>query len=125
VFGFDYEEIAAAVGADPLPPRAKLAYRAREHVQSRRKRFGPVDPQRSMELTAQFLATAASGDVEALVAMLAPDVVWTADGGGKVNATRRPVTGAERVARLILRLMRFARRRGALSSQPSTTTRPN
>jgi RNA polymerase sigma-70 factor (ECF subfamily) len=107
VFGFDYEEIASAVGRSAAAVR-QLAYRAREHVQSRRKRFGPADPQRSMELTTQFLATAASGDVEALVALLAPDAVWTADGGGKVKATRRPVTGAERVAKLILRLMRFA-----------------
>ena len=43
-----------------------------------------------MEITAQFLAAAATGDVDALMTMLAPDVVWTADSDGKVSAARRP-----------------------------------
>src|SRR5262249_23468287 len=85
-----------------------VAHRAREHVRARRKRFDTVDPQRNAEITAQFLATAASGDVEALMTMLAPDATWTADSGGKVSAARRPVVGAERVARAIAGLMRMA-----------------
>jgi RNA polymerase sigma-70 factor (ECF subfamily) len=40
--------------------------------------------------------------------MLAPDVVWTADSDGKASAARKPVAGAQRVARLILGLLRFA-----------------
>ncbi len=105
VFGFDYDEIAQAVGK-PSPTVRQVAHRAREHVRARRKRFDAVDPQRNAEVTAQFLATAASGDVGALMAMLAPDVAWTADGGGKVSAARKPVVGAQRVARAIARLMR-------------------
>jgi RNA polymerase sigma-70 factor (ECF subfamily) len=107
VFGFSHDEIASAIGKSSASVR-QLAHRAREHVQARRKRFDPVDPQRSMELTTQFFATAATGDVDALIAMLAPDVVWTADSDGKASAARRPVAGAERVARLILGLLRFA-----------------
>ncbi len=67
-----------------------------------------IDPQRNAAITAQFLATAASGDVEALVAMLAPDATWMADSGGKVSAARRPVVGADKVARAIAGLMRRA-----------------
>ena len=40
--------------------------------------------------------------------MLAPDATWTADSGGKVSAARRPVVGAERVARAIAGLVRRA-----------------
>jgi RNA polymerase sigma-70 factor, ECF subfamily len=107
VFGFDYDEIAEAVGK-PSPTVRQVAHRAREHVRARRKRFDAVDPQRNAEVTAQFLATAASGDMDALMAMLAPDVAWTADGGGKVSAARKPVVGAQRVARAIAGLMRRA-----------------
>lgn len=107
VFGFSHDEIASAIGRSSASVR-QLAHRAREHVQARRRRFDPVDPQRSMELTAQFFATAATGDVDALITMLAPDVVWTADSDGKASAARRPVLGADRVARLVLGLIRGA-----------------
>jgi RNA polymerase sigma-70 factor (ECF subfamily) len=107
VFGFDYGEIAEAVGKPAVTVR-QVAHRAREHVRARRKRFDAGDPERNAEITAQFLATAAGGDVTALMTMLAPDAAWTADGGGKVSAARRPVVGAERVARAIVGLMRKA-----------------
>jgi RNA polymerase sigma-70 factor (ECF subfamily) len=107
VFGFDYGEIAEAVGK-PAPTVRQVAHRAREHVRARRKRFDVVDPERNAEITAQFLATAASGDVDALMAMLAPDATWTADSGGKVSAARRPVVGAARVARAVAGLVRKA-----------------
>ncbi|AYE97523.1 RNA polymerase subunit sigma-24 [Mycobacterium paragordonae] len=105
VFGFDYGEIAEAVGK-PAATVRQVAHRAREHVHARRKRFGSVDSRRNAEITAQFLATAANGDVDALVGMLAPDAVWMADGGGKVSAARKPVVGAEKVAKAIVGLLR-------------------
>ena len=107
VFGFNHDEIASAIGKSSASVR-QLAHRAREHVQARRKRFEPVDPKLSMELTTQFFATAATGDLDGLMSMLAPDVVWTADSAGKVSAARRPVTGAGKVGRLILGLFRYA-----------------
>ncbi len=113
VFGFDYGEIAEAVGK-PAPTVRQVAHRAREHVRARRRRFESVDADRNAEITAQFLATASSGDVEALMTMLAPDATWTADSGGVVSAARRPVVGAERVARAITGLMRRATQIAAL-----------
>jgi RNA polymerase sigma-70 factor (ECF subfamily) len=107
VFGFGHDEIASAIGKSTAAVR-QIAHRARKHVQSRRKRFEPADPQHSLDLTAQFFATAATGDLDGLISMLAPDVVWTADSDGKVSAARRPVSGADRVGRLILGLLRFA-----------------
>lgn len=104
VFGFEHAEIATAVGKSPASVR-QIAHRAREHVQSRRRRFEPVDPERSAQITTEFLTAAASGDVAALMSVLAPDVAFISDSNGKVSAARRPVFGAEKVARFILGLM--------------------
>jgi len=105
VFGFNHDEIATAVGKSE-PAVRQMAHRAREHVQSRRRRFEPVDPQQSELITTKFLTAAATGDLGGLMALLAPDVVFTSDSDGKVSAARRPVVGADKVARLILGLMR-------------------
>ncbi|HEU4362347.1 MAG TPA: RNA polymerase sigma-70 factor [Mycobacterium sp.] len=105
VFGFDYDEIAAAVGKSVAAAR-QVAHRARGHVHARRPRFAPVDRAANVRLTEEFLAAAAGGDLQAMLAMLAPDVAWTADSGGKASAARRPVLGADKVARAIIGLLR-------------------
>ncbi|AQT81479.1 RNA polymerase subunit sigma-24 [Mycolicibacterium litorale] len=104
VFGFSHDEIASAVGKSAAAVR-QMAHRAREHVHARRRRFEPVDPQQSQQITVQFLTAAATGDLQGLLAMLAPDVVFTSDSAGKVSAARRPVLGADKVARLLIGLM--------------------
>jgi RNA polymerase sigma-70 factor (ECF subfamily) len=104
VFGFDYDEIASAVGKSVSAAR-QIAHRAREHVQARRKRFTPVDPAENTRIAAEFMAAAAGGDVQAVMSMLAPDVAWTADSDGKASAARRPVVGADKVARAIVGLI--------------------
>ncbi len=109
VFGFDYDEIAGAVGKSVATVR-QVAHRAREHVQARRKRFSPVDAATTAQITEQFMTAAATGDMEGLLSMLAPDVTWTADSGGKATAARRPVVGAEKVAAIMIGLFRFAGR---------------
>jgi RNA polymerase sigma-70 factor, ECF subfamily len=109
VFGFDYDEIAAAVGKSTTAVR-QVAHRAREHVHARRRRFDPVDPAENARITAEFLAAAADGNVQAVTALLAPDVVWTADSGGKASAARRPVLGAAKVAAAVIGIMRIGKR---------------
>ena len=113
VFGFGHEEIASTIGKSAAAVR-QMAHRAREHVQSRRKRFEPVDPKLSFEITARFFTAASTGDVDALLEMLASDVVWTADSDGKVSAARRPVIGAERVAKVVIGLIRVAGEEGRI-----------
>ncbi|UMB70670.1 RNA polymerase sigma-70 factor [Mycobacterium paraterrae] len=103
-FGFDYDEIASAVGKSTAAVR-QIAHRAREHVHARRKRFTPVDPDQNARIAAEFMAAAAGGDVQAVMSMLAPDVVWTSDSNGKASAARRPVVGADKVARFVVGLM--------------------
>ncbi|MDR3659097.1 MAG: RNA polymerase sigma-70 factor [Mycobacterium sp.] len=103
VFGFDYDEIAGAVGKSAAAVR-QVAHRARAHVQARRKRFEP-DAAKSAQVTEQFLTAAATGDMDGLLTLLAPNVTWTADSDGKASAARRPVVGAEKVARVLLGIM--------------------
>ncbi|MGE2688640.1 RNA polymerase sigma factor SigJ [Mycolicibacterium pulveris] len=105
VFGFSHDEIALTVGKSANAVR-QMAYRAREHVQSRRRRMKPVDYATSARIAEQFMATAATGDIEQLLSMLAPDAIWTADSGGKAPAVRRPVVGAKKVAALIVAFLR-------------------
>ena len=109
VFGFDYDEIAGAVGKSVAAVR-QVAHRAREHVHARRKRFEPVDAATSAEITEQFMTAASTGDMDGLLAMLAPDATWTADSGGKATAARRPIVGAEKVAAVMVRLFNYAQR---------------
>jgi RNA polymerase sigma-70 factor (ECF subfamily) len=110
VFGFDYDEIAGAVGKSVANVR-QVAHRAREHVQARRKRFEPADSARTAELTEQFMTAASTGDVDGLLTLLAPNATWTADSGGKASAARRPIVGASKVAHILVGLFRIAAER--------------
>jgi RNA polymerase sigma-70 factor, ECF subfamily len=109
VFGFEYDEIAGAVGKSVASVR-QVAHRAREHVHARRKRFEPVDSAKTAEITEQFLTAAATGDIDGLLSMLAPDAIWTADSGGKASAARRPVVGADKVAKAIIGIFRLGQK---------------
>jgi RNA polymerase sigma-70 factor (TIGR02957 family) len=99
VFDFAHAEIAAALGRSEASVR-QIAHRAREHVQARRPRF-EVDRAQQRVVTARFLAAAVGGDLDGLLAVLAPDVTLTTDGGGKARAALRPITGADKVARVL------------------------
>jgi RNA polymerase sigma-70 factor (ECF subfamily) len=109
VFGFSHDEIAATIGKSASAVR-QVAHRAREHVQSRRRRFEPVDAAATAQITEQFMTAATTGDLEGLMAMLAPDATWTADSGGKATAARRPVVGADKVAAILINMFRFGQR---------------
>jgi RNA polymerase sigma-70 factor (ECF subfamily) len=109
VFGFGYDEIAGAVGKSVTTVR-QMAHRARQHVHARRKRFEPADATKTAEITEQFLTAAATGDMDGLLSLLAPDAVWTADSGGKASAARRPVVGADRVAKAIIGIFRLGQK---------------
>jgi RNA polymerase sigma-70 factor (ECF subfamily) len=96
VFDVPYDEIGEAVGKSSAAVR-QIAHRAREHVAARRPRMvvSRTEQQRVVE---RFLAAVTAGDLKGLMAVLAPDVVVVADGGGLAPAALRPVTGARRVA---------------------------
>jgi RNA polymerase sigma-70 factor (TIGR02957 family) len=100
VFAISVAEVAGALDRSEAAVR-QMAHRAREHVQARRPRFD-ADRRSQREVTERFIAAVAGGDIEALLAAMAPDVVLISDGGGKASAARRPITGADKVARFLL-----------------------
>lgn len=105
VFEAPYEEIAEAVGKSPAAVR-QIAHRAREAVAARRPRM-EVSQAEQRRVVDRFLAALETGDVQALMEVLAPDAVVVADGGGVAKAALRPVAGGALVAKL---LSQFARR---------------
>jgi RNA polymerase sigma-70 factor (TIGR02957 family) len=100
VFGLPAAEVAATLGRSEAAVR-QTAHRAREHVQARQPRFD-ADRSAQSEVTERFLAACAGGDVDALLAALAPDVVLVSDGGGRAKAALRPIAGADKVVRFLL-----------------------
>jgi RNA polymerase sigma-70 factor (ECF subfamily) len=96
VFGFAYAEIAETLGRSETTVR-QLAHRAREHVEARRPRFA-ADARTRREVTERFTAATVTGDVEALLATLAPGVTLVTDGGGRAKAALRPIVGRRKVA---------------------------
>ena len=115
VFDLAYDEIAEAVGKSPAAVR-QIAHRARAHVAARRPR-GVVSAAETRDALEAFQRAAETGDLQSLLDILAPDVVFLGDGGGVVQAVPAPVVGADRVARLLaVGLDRIA---GAASLQPA------
>lgn len=99
-FGYPYADIAAML--DRAEPAVRqLAGRARRHVDERRPRYD-VDPVRRRDLTERFLAAAGGGDLEGLMALLAPDVRLVGDSGGKTKAPLRVLESADHVGRFIV-----------------------
>jgi RNA polymerase sigma-70 factor, ECF subfamily len=99
VFGFDFLEIASAVGRSEAACR-QLAVRARRHMEVGRPRF-EADRREREELAARFFDALRDGDVDGLRELLAADVQMVGDGGGKAPALPKSVIGADNVARLL------------------------
>jgi RNA polymerase sigma-70 factor (TIGR02957 family) len=99
VFGFSHAEVADTLDRSEASVR-QVAHRARQHVAERRSRFstGRAEQRR---VTEEFLSATVGGDLDRLLAVLAPDVVLVSDGGGKRTAARRPLVGAAEVARFM------------------------
>jgi hypothetical protein len=95
----DYDEIAEAVGRSATAVR-QLAYRARAHVAARRPR-GIASPAETRAALEAFQRAVETGELQALLDILAPDVVALSDGGGVKRALLRPIVGADQVARLL------------------------
>jgi RNA polymerase sigma factor (sigma-70 family) len=110
MFAVPYDEIAPIVGRSPAAAR-QLASRARRRVQGAAPE-PDADLTRQREVVDAFLAAARGGDLEALVAVLDPDVVLRADGGTLRPGASIEARGARTVAGHTLgyaRLARFAR----------------
>ena len=98
-FGMPHAEIAGILDRSEAAVR-QLARRARDHVRESGPRF-ETDQETRSRVTERFLEAAIGGDMEALMDILAPGVTLVADGGGRARAPRRPIHGADKVARFL------------------------
>ncbi|MFB6934330.1 RNA polymerase sigma-70 factor [Streptomyces sp. HUAS 31] len=127
VFGFGFDEIAAAVDRSE-PACRQLVVRARRHMAAGRPRFA-ADRQERQELASRFFEALKDGDVGALRNLLAADAQLVGDGGGKAPQLARAVVGAENVARLLASVVpRLARvevsfERHEINGQPGAVYR--
>ncbi len=102
VFGYGYAEAASVVGRSEVTCR-QLAHRARQHIEAARPRFDVAGRERD-ELAGRFFAAVRNGDMDGLLHMLAADVEVHGDSGGVPPYWRRPITGRQHVASLLIAL---------------------
>jgi len=105
-FDLEYGEIADALGKSPANVR-QIAKRARDHAGDATRRRAVSEEERE-RLTSAFLLASASGEVGRIRDLLAADAIMYSDGGGVVVAARRPIHGADRIARFIVGVQRKA-----------------
>jgi RNA polymerase sigma-70 factor (ECF subfamily) len=106
LFGVPFEEIAPIVDRSPTAAR-QLASRARRRVRATAPTPTP-DLRRQREVVDAFFAAARSGDFDALVAVLDPDVVLRSDGGAARPAATVVLRGARAVAAQALTFARLS-----------------
>jgi len=109
-FDYEYADIAEILGISAANARQILS-RARRRVADERPRFDP-DPHERRALAARFLDAARNGDMEGLVAMLAPDALMVGDGGGKARSLPAPLRGAAEIARALVAFGQLGERWG-------------
>ncbi len=119
VFSYSYSEIGEIIGRSAVDAR-QIGHRARIRVAEERPRF-TTSLEEAEQVTRQFLAACQEGELSKLFDVLSADVILHGDGGGKVNARREPVIGAEAVVRFLeevqsrfqaLRRLKFTRING-------------
>jgi RNA polymerase sigma-70 factor (TIGR02957 family) len=131
VFGYGYPDMARITGKTEVNCRQIFA-RARQHIaaggQARDIVPRPARRAEGEELARRFFEAAEGGDLDALLGMLAPDVVLHGDGGGKAQAIGKPAVGQQQVLRLMAGIFRRGRFLGAtlrlarVNGQPGAVT---
>jgi RNA polymerase sigma factor (sigma-70 family) len=128
VFGYGYPDVAritrkTEVNCRQIFARARQRIAAEAQVDDGAPGGTPASPAairapaarraEGEELARRFFDAAAGGDMDALLGMLAPDVVVHGDGGGKAQTVGKPVAGRQRVMRLLVGLFRRGHMLGA------------
>ena len=112
VFDVGYAHLAETLGKSEAACR-QLVSRARQRVRAGRKR-STVSREARKRLLEDFRAAMKARDEATLRRLFAPDAVWTADGGGVVHASPRPLSGVERLTKLVVGLQRLYERHDAV-----------
>ena len=106
VFDYEYDEIAQMLETSSANCR-QLFHRAKGRIAERKPRFrGAMDEKRP--LVERFVRAFSEGSEAGLRSVLAEDIGFWSDGGGKVLAARRPIFGREQVVNLLLGFRRTA-----------------
>lgn len=127
VFDESFDDIALSLGREPAACR-QLAARAREHVRGERRRY-PVEREHGRAIASAFFEASQAGDAARLGALLAADVRFHSDGGGKRPAAGRILEGAVEVMRGLAAIFRLRRgmpdlvRHGFVNGLPGFVTR--
>ena len=100
VFSEPYAVVAEVIGRDEAAVR-QLVHRARQHVDAGAARYR-ADRATHGEVVERFLAACRNADLEALLAVLAPDVQLVSDAGGVGKAPVRPIAGEDKVGRFLI-----------------------
>jgi RNA polymerase sigma-70 factor (ECF subfamily) len=117
VFEFDDAEFAAIQDKSEAACRQSFS-RARKPLADHRPRFS-ASPELQRQLLTSFLQTIDAGEMNALISLLAQNVTFLGDGGGKVKGTAtRLVSGRRAVARF------FFRKSGAFMARPAFSQDP-
>jgi RNA polymerase sigma-70 factor (ECF subfamily) len=104
VFDYDYEAIAKTVGKSSSNCR-QIVRRARHHLVLRKPEIASYSHNNDI-LVEQFLAYWNYGDLQGLIALMAEDITFWSDGGGKVVAAQKPLFGCLKVARFLVAIRR-------------------
>jgi len=116
VFGYGYPDVARITGKSE-PNCRQIFARARQRIAAGGQARDAAPPlarrAEGEELARRLFEAAAGGDMDALLGMLAPDVVLHGDGGGKARGVGKPVVGRQPVMRMLIGLFRRGRTLGA------------
>jgi RNA polymerase sigma-70 factor (ECF subfamily) len=102
-FSYSHRDIAGVLDIGEANCR-QLYRRAVRAVAGQRARFDDAAERREAFLES-FVAAAREGDLAGLEKMLAADVTWWGDGGGKATAVRKPVVGRAKVLSFVVGAM--------------------
>lgn len=106
VFDLEYAEIADVIDKTAANVR-QIARRARNRAGDQGRARTVSEDERERLATA-FLAAAVSGDIDQIRDLLAADAIMYSDGGGVVTAARKPIYGADKIARFMVGVQRKA-----------------
>jgi RNA polymerase sigma-70 factor (ECF subfamily) len=106
-FDAGYDEIASVLDKSEAACR-QIVHRARERVRTGAPR-NPVPHDAKERLVERFVSALAAEDRDGLLTLFSEEVIWLSDGGGKVAAVRKVMSGADTVAKLAIGFQRQGR----------------
>jgi RNA polymerase sigma-70 factor (ECF subfamily) len=108
VFGSPFAEVAEVTGRTPAACR-QLASSARRRVRAAQRSMPPASPAaHQAAVVRDFRRAWEAQDITALVSLLDPGAIATADGGGRAVAFLQPIAGGEQIARAWVSIARRA-----------------